>query len=329
MIISRFAPAPTGPLHLGHIVNALHVWGITQAVGGRVLLRIEDHDRQRSRSEYERMILDDLDWLGFVPGEPSTNQFRAGPCDGRQRDRGAHYEAALARLQAAGLVYACDCTRRDLREAMDAEPIEGSPDSELRYSGRCSNRQLEWSRGRGLRVRLVPSVERFDDLRHGLTAQRPSEQCGDMLIKDRDGNWTYQFAATVDDLDQGVTLVIRGDDLLASTGRQIQLSRLLGRTVPPVYLHHALVMKSATQKLSKADRDTSIRDMRDAGRSVEDVIGLAAHAAGVVDSPRAMKRSDAEALVGGRFADAVMRVRKASSAVARRHRTTHGGAPSD
>ena len=82
-----------------------------------------------------------------------------------------------------------------------------------------------------------------------------------MLVKDRDGNWTYQFAVTVDDLDQGVTLVVRGDDLLASTGRQIQLARLLGRTVPPTYLHHGLVMKSATQKLSKADHDTSVRDM--------------------------------------------------------------------
>ncbi|MEQ1911554.1 MAG: glutamate--tRNA ligase family protein [Vicinamibacterales bacterium] len=309
MIISRFAPAPTGLLHLGHIVNALHVWGITRAVGGRVLLRIEDHDRQRSRPEYERAILDDLDWLGFVPDEPSTDDFRVGACVGRQRDREAHYEAALARLQAADLVYACDCTRRDLREAMDAGPADGSPDGELRYSGRCSNRQLEWRGGRGLRVRLAPSVEHFDDLRHGPTDQRPSEQCGDMLVKDRDGNWTYQFAVTVDDLDQGVTLVIRGDDLLPSTGRQIQLARLLGRTVPPVYLHHALVMKSATQKLSKADRDTSIRDMRDAGRSVEDVIGLAAHGARLAESDRPMTCAEAEARVAERFAVAIARLR--------------------
>ena len=309
MIISRFAPAPTGWLHLGHIVNALHVWGMSRALGGRVLLRIEDHDRQRSRADYEGAILDDLDWLGFVPDEPSTNQFRAGLCDGRQRDRGAHYEAALARLQAAGLVYACDCTRRDLREAMDSPSADGAPDGELRYSGRCSDRQLAWSSGRGLRVRLAPSVERFDDLRHGFMEQRPSEQCGDILVKDRDGNWTYQFAVAVDDLEQGVTLVIRGDDLLASTGRQIQLARLLGRAVPPVYLHHALVMKSATQKLSKADRDTSIRDMREAGQSVEDVIGRAMHAAGLVDRPGPMARADAENTVAERYATALTRLR--------------------
>jgi glutamyl-tRNA synthetase/glutamyl-Q tRNA(Asp) synthetase len=128
--------------------------------------------------------------------------------------------------------------------------------------------------GCGLRVRLDPSVERFVDLRHGPQEQRPSEQCGDLLVRDRDGNWTYQFAATVDDNVQGVTLVIRGDDLLASTGRQIQLARLLGRREPPQFLHHPLIMKAAAraggsggrgQKLSKSDSDTGIRELRAAG----------------------------------------------------------------
>jgi len=116
-----------------------------------------------------------------------------------------------------------------------------------------------------LRVRLEPSVERFVDLRHGRQEQRPSEQCGDLLVRDREGNWTYQFAAAVDDFVQGVTLVVRGDDLLESTGRQIQLARLLGRTEPPQFLHHPLIMKSAEQKLSKSDRDTGIRELRAAG----------------------------------------------------------------
>ena len=130
-----------------------------------------------------------------------------------------------------------------------------------------------------------------------------------MLVKDRDGNWTYQFAVTVDDLDQGVTLVIRGDDLLASTGRQIQLARLLGRTVPPHYLHHALVMKSATQKLSKADRDTSVRDMRVSGMSVDDVIGGAMHAAGFAPTDAPMARADGEHMVAERYAVAITRPR--------------------
>ena len=127
----------------------------------------------------------------------------------------------------------------------------------------------------GLRVRLEPSVEQFVDLRLGAQEQRPFEQCGDLLIRDRDGNWTYQFAATVDDFVQRVTLVIRGVDLLASTGRQIQLARLLGRAEPPQFLHHPLIMKTADQKLSKSDGDTGIRELRAAGWTREDVIARA------------------------------------------------------
>src|SRR5229473_7495625 len=97
MIVSRFAPAPTGFLHLGHVVNAIYVWGLTKARGGRVLLRIEDHDRQRCRPEFERAILEDLDWLGFVPDDPPADAFRSGPCRSRQSNRSDIYEAALAR----------------------------------------------------------------------------------------------------------------------------------------------------------------------------------------------------------------------------------------
>jgi glutamyl-tRNA synthetase/glutamyl-Q tRNA(Asp) synthetase len=300
MIVTRFAPAPTGYLHLGHVLNALHVWGITRALRGRVLLRVEDHDRQRSRPEYERALLDDLDWLGFVPDEPSTDDFRRGPCRGRQSDRDDVYRRALDGLRSAGLVYACDCTRRDLREAMTGA-VGGGDGAEPRYAGRCASRDLEWRDDRGLRVRLAHATETFDDLRHGRQSQRPSEQCGDMLLKDRQRNWTYQFVATVDDMVQGITLVIRGDDLLSSTGRQMQLARLLGRTEPPRFLHHALIMKSASQKLSKADRDTSVRDMRAAGAAPDDVFGRALHAAGFIDAPVAMHRDAAETFVARQY----------------------------
>ena len=148
-------------------------------------------------------------------------------------------------------------------------------DAELRYPGTCADRGLAEAPGLGLRVRLAPTVERFVDLRHGLQEQRPSEQCGDLLARDRDGNWTYQFAATVDDLVQGITLVIRGDDLLASTGRQIQLARLLGRDEPPEFLHHPLIMKSPDQKLSKSDGDTGIRELRARGLTPAQVIEMA------------------------------------------------------
>jgi glutamyl/glutaminyl-tRNA synthetase len=285
MIVSRFAPAPTGLLHLGHVVNAIYVWGLTKPAGGRVLLRIEDHDRQRSRSEYERAILDELDWLGFVPDDPSTSAFRDGRCRGRQSDRSDIYENALEKLRARGLLYACECSRSEIVSAVP-------PQGELRYPGTCATKHLAERPGLGLRVRLEPSTERFDDVRHGPQEQCPSEQCGDLLVRDRDGNWTYQFAVTVDDHEQGVTLVIRGDDLLESTGRQIQLARLLGRRDPPRFLHHPLVMKTPTQKLSKADGDTSVRDLRRAGLSAEDVIGRAAALAGLIDSPRQMSAGE-------------------------------------
>jgi glutamyl/glutaminyl-tRNA synthetase len=272
--VSRFAPAPTGLLHLGHVVNAIYVWGITKSRGGRVLLRIEDHDRQRSRPEFERAILDDLDWLGFVPDDWTTDAFRAGRCLGRQSDRSEIYERALQKLRSMGLVYACECSRSDLVAA-------SSSGRELRYPGTCAAKGLPERPGFGLRIRLEPSTERFVDLRHGPLEQRPFEQCGDLLARDRQGNWTYQFAVAVDDHDQAVTHVIRGDDLLSSTGRQIQLARLLGRGAPPEFLHHPLVMKSATQKLSKADGDTSVRDLRAGGLRPADVVGRAAALAGL------------------------------------------------
>ena len=246
-IISRFAPAPTGFLHLGHASNAAIVWRETRARGGRVLLRIEDHDRQRSRPEFEVAILEDLAWLGFEADAPAV----------RQSERDDIYRQALDTLRRRGLVYACDCSRS------------------TRYPGTCRDRGLAEGSGLGLRVRLEPSVERFVDLRLGPQTQRPSEQCGDLLVRDRDGNWTYQFAATVDDFVQSVTLVVRGVDLLDSTGRQIQLARLLGRVEPPSFLHHGLIMKTPDQKLSKSDGDTGVRELRARGWTRADVIARA------------------------------------------------------
>jgi len=291
-MVSRFAPAPTGFLHLGHVVNAIYVWGITRSLGGRVLLRIEDHDQQRSRPEFERAILDDLDWLGFAPDEPATGAFRTGRCASRQSDRSAIYETSLQRLRSAGFVYACECSRSDIVSAAT------SSGDEICYPGTCARKKLTERSGVGLRVRLSASTEQFVDLRHGPIEQRPFEQCGDLLARDREGNWTYQFAVAVDDFEQGVTHVIRGDDLLASTGRQIQLARMLGRLTAPQFLHHPLIMKSTTQKLSKADRDTSVRDLRAAGMRPEDVIGRAAATAGLIAAPRSVAARDTVSLVG-------------------------------
>jgi glutamyl-Q tRNA(Asp) synthetase len=292
-VVSRFAPAPTGHLHLGHVVNAIYVWGVTRAMGGRVLLRIEDHDGRRSRPEYERAILEDLDWLGFSADEPFV----------RQSDRHAIYAQALDALERQSMVYACACSRAEIaahaEEARGAHPVGAPGDQELWYPGTCRGRRLRPAPGLGTRVRLAPSIERFRDVRHGVLEQRPDEQCGDLLVRDRDGFWTYQFAVSVDDFRQGITLVVRGDDLLASTGRQIQLARLLGRDAPPAFFHHSLIMKSRTQKLSKSDGDTGVRDLRARGWSPGRVIGHAAALARLTDTdePRELSADEVVALM--------------------------------
>jgi glutamyl-Q tRNA(Asp) synthetase len=280
--LTRFAPAPTGSLHLGHVLNALYVWNTARLLGCRVLLRIEDHDRERSRPAFERGILDDLDWLGFAPDIYPTEAFRHGRCDGRQSDRDHVYRAAAEQLRRLDAVYACECTRRTLapstrvaRSGQASGPASGSG-QELRYPGTCREKRLPLVNGYGWRVRMDDRLEHFDDGRLGPQTQRPGEQCGDVLIRDRRGNWSYQFAVTVDDLAQEVDLVIRGIDLLQSTGRQIQLARLLGRRVPPAYLHHPLIMKSPDQKLSKSDGDTGIEALASAGWSRERILEEAA-----------------------------------------------------
>jgi glutamyl/glutaminyl-tRNA synthetase len=280
--LTRFAPAPTGSLHLGHVLNALYVWNTARLLGCRVLLRIEDHDRERSRPAFERGILDDLDWLGFAPDIYPTDAFRQGRCDGRQSDRDHVYRAAVEQLLRLDAVYACECTRRTLapstrvaRSGQASGPAIASG-QELRYPGTCRDKRLPLVDGYGWRVRMDDRLEHFDDGLLGPQTQRPGEQYGDVLIRDRRGNWTYQFAVTVDDLSQQVDLVIRGIDLLQSTGRQIQLARLLGRRVPPAYLHHPLIMKSPDQKLSKSDGDTGIAALASAGWSRERILDEAA-----------------------------------------------------
>jgi glutamyl/glutaminyl-tRNA synthetase len=143
---------------------------------------------------------------------------------------------------------------------------------EMRYPGRCRMRDLAFDSTAARRVRMDDGAERFIDERLGEQQQSPAEQCGDLLVRDRAGNWTYQFAVVVDDLDQGVDLVIRGEDLLSSTGRQIRLAKLLGRNAAPQFHHHALIRNPDGSKLSKSAGDTAIRELRQAGRSREEVL---------------------------------------------------------
>jgi glutamyl-tRNA synthetase/glutamyl-Q tRNA(Asp) synthetase len=260
-------------------VNAIYVWGVARALGGRVLLRVEDHDRVRSRPVFEAALLEDLDWLGFVPDEGRHPVLR-------QSDTPQAYEDALVGLRRSHRVYACDCSRKDI----GAE----------RYGGRCRDRALEDASGRGVRIVVSRQVEHIHDALLGPLEQVPADQCGDVLLRDRDGHWTYQFATTVDDYRQDVTLVIRGQDLVSSSGRQVALARMLGRREPAVFLHHPLIVKADGEKLSKSSGDTGVRELRAQGVTPSDVIGRAAAAVGLIGSPAPIEAARVAELFSGR-----------------------------
>jgi glutamyl-tRNA synthetase/glutamyl-Q tRNA(Asp) synthetase len=278
---TRFAPAPTGHLHLGHIVSAIWVWGLARAFEGKVLLRIEDHDRGRCRPEYETDLLEDLEWLGFVPDTTAP----------RQSDRTSRYIERIAELESQSLAYACTCSRRQIASA-GATAEDGD---ELRYAGMCRGTAKQ-SETPARRVLMEPGAELFYDLRLGRQQQDPAEQCGDLLARDRNGNFTYQFAVVVDDIDQGVDVVVRGEDLLASTGRQLRLARLLGHERPPRFVHHPLVHNANGQKLSKSVGDSGVRELRAAGLSAAEVIGRAAALADVAHDGSAIRATDLASL---------------------------------
>lgn len=291
---TRFAPAPTGRLHLGHLANAIFVWGLARRIGGRVLLRIEDHDRQRCRPEYETALLDDLDRLGIAADEPATSELRAGPSLFRQSDRGPRYEAALVELRRTGAVYACDCSRSTFAAWRAAN---GRGWSGPGCPGGCRERGLEVADGLTQRVALGGGMERWDDLLLGPNSRAVAAD-GDLPVRDRNGNWTYGFCVVMDDWTQGIDLVVRGEDLVDATPAQIRLARLLGRDEPPRFAHHPLVRRSDGSKLSKADGDTAIGDLLDAGKAPEELFGEAAFRVGILPEARPISFDEALGLVG-------------------------------
>lgn len=286
---TRFAPAPTGYLHLGHVANAIVVWGIARRAGGQVVLRIEDHDRDRSRPAFEAALLDDLAWLGFRPDEPDPAVLRARPSPYRQSDRDAVYRAAVERLVAAGLVYACRCSRSTFARWREAH---GRSWSGPGCPGGCRELGLPLDDGVPLRVALGSGRESYRDLRLGPGTGEPSAG-GDVLVRDRAGNWTYHCCVVVDDLDQGIDLVVRGEDLLEATPLQLRLRRLLGGDPAGlVFLHHPLVRTADGRKLSKSAGDTGVRELRAAGWSPERVLGAAAAAIGLRPDPTPVRLAE-------------------------------------
>ena len=230
---------------------------------------MEDHDRTRCRPEYEQQIYDDLLWLGFQPTSESLTSLRAGPSSYRQSDSGPAYQSALDALAARGLVYGCTCSRSDIAREMGDGLVDGR---ELRYPGTCRDKGLSPGPSVGARVILPDGYFAFEDLALGHQHQKPQAQCGDLLARDRNGNWTYQFAVVVDDIRHQVTHVVRGADLLESTGRQLALARLLGREHGPVFLHHPIIHSAQGAKLGKREGAFALAAMREKGMTAEDVL---------------------------------------------------------
>ncbi len=273
----RFAPSPTGYLHEGHLLSALYVWAAARKWDLSIHLRIEDHDRGRARPEYIESIYDDLEWFGFRWDSQSI-----------QSERISLYEAALATLEKQGFVYPCYCSRKQLEEENPK-----SETGEIVYQGKCRTSTAPAGTPHNLRVIIPDKVIAWHDMRLGDFSENPKLQCGDFPIRDREGQWTYQFAVCVDDIEEGITHIVRGEDIRSSTARQIALMRLLGRETPPLYLHHPLIVDPAGKKLSKRERAHSIRQDRDAGISPEILLGRVCHKAGLqgTDTPLSLEKA--------------------------------------
>ena len=251
---TRFAPSTTGFLHIGHVLHLKYVWGLARKFNGEVLCRIENHDRERDCPEFERSILEDMDWLGFMPdlGLCITNHPHPSPF--RQSDCAEYYEEMLKILIAKDLVYGCCCSRREI-----LDQNKGGK-GELCYQGTCANKNLPLE-GHTVRFRTPPTEVLFDDENAGPQKQTPKSQCGDFSLRDRKGQWTYQFCCVCDDIRQEIDWVIRGEDLLQSTGRQIQLFQAFD-SPPPRYFHHRLLCDADGNKWSKRQHASSISQQR-------------------------------------------------------------------
>ncbi|TAN48163.1 MAG: tRNA glutamyl-Q(34) synthetase GluQRS [Rhodospirillales bacterium] len=271
MIVTRFAPSPTGHLHLGHAYSALFAHEAARRSGGRFLLRIEDIDPGRCRPEFVISILEDLAWLGLTWETPVR----------RQSEHLADYRGALDRLEAMGLLYPCFCSRKDI--AASGQAPHG-PDGPL-YPGTCrglspAGRADSIAAGRPFAFRLdmaaavrLAGPPSWRDLDQGEQKARP-QMFGDVVLARKDVPASYHLAVTLDDHLQGVTVVTRGRDLFEATHVHRLLQALLGLQVPDWH-HHLLLMGPTGQRLAKRDRAETIRSLRERNLSVDHVIDLA------------------------------------------------------
>jgi glutamyl-tRNA synthetase len=271
VVVGRFAPTPSGRMHLGNVFSALLAWLSARSQGGEIVLRMEDLDTQRTSSDFAETLREDLKWLGLdYDRETAPQSLRS-----RVYDR--YFDALLQKK----MLYPCYCTRSQLHSVNAPHLSDGT----YVYPGTCRTltpqQREQMDRPPAWRVIVPDKVWSVDDLVQGHFEMNLAKDCGDMVVRRADGVYVYQLAVTVDDGEAGVTEVVRGCDLLSSAPRQMYLQDLFGFPHPR-YAHVPMLLAPDGRRLSKRDRDLDLGQLRQNYRP-EDIIGLLAHAAGITE----------------------------------------------
>ena len=278
MVTGRFAPTPSGRLHLGNILCAMLAYLSARSQGGRFLLRIEDIDIPRCPEHLTRQCIADLEWLGFTWDDVPLIQSQ----------RGEIYQQHLDMLKEKGLIYPCFCTRAQLHASV--APNLG--DTQFIYAGTCAHltqeeaAQRAMTRSPAIRLRVPDAEVSFEDVHYGAYRENLARDCGDFILRRSDGLWGYQLAVVVDDALTGVNEVVRGRDILSATPRQMYLLEQMGYPLPR-YAHIPLLVDSRGRRLAKRDKDLDLTALAQRFKP-EEILGMLAWSAGILEEVRPM-----------------------------------------
>jgi len=291
LTVGRFAPSPTGHMHLGNVWAALFAWLEVRKQEGVMILRVEDLDPDRSKQHFTDRIISDMNWLGLDWDEGPDKGGAYGPYT--QDERREIYESALGDLKSKGLVYPCFCTRKELR----ASSAPHKEDGVFIYNGKCKHLDAQVKRDwisekrHAWRIEVPDNTIEFEDLNYGVYKQNIKTGCGDFVLTRGDGIHAYQLAVVLDDALMGVNSVVRGADLIDSSPRQIFLHETFGYSAPS-FGHVPLLKGENAKRLSKRHQSLDLGNLRDLGWTAEAIIGLLAFKGGLIDRNEAVKASD-------------------------------------
>ena len=272
--VGRFAPTPSGRMHLGNVFSALMAWASVRSQNGSLILRVEDLDIRAHNPQYTSLLLDDLQWLGLT--------WDRGPFF--QSKRSELYQDALLKFKQQKLLYPCFCSRADLHAAQAPHASDGT----YVYAGTCRNlsqserKELSSHKIPATRIHVPNKIYAFEDKVYGSTSQNLAESCGDFIVQRADGVFAYQLAVVVDDADMGITEVVRGSDLLSSTPRQLYLQDVLGLS-HLTYAHLPLLVAPDGRRLSKRNHDLDLGVLRSQGKTPEEILGFLAYCVGLTE----------------------------------------------